>query len=89
MRRRADGNGLADISVPRVTVWGIRASGSQDPIHGHDPADPPILGDDARLDSIAPLGYTRVGRLRSRQRRCVTGSFSAIMRHRPVGSKVY
>lgn len=31
-----------------VTVWALRVSGCQDPIYGHDPAHPPILGDDAR-----------------------------------------
>lgn len=36
------------VFVAVVTVWGIRASVSQDPMYGHDPAHPPILGDDAR-----------------------------------------
>ena len=36
------------VLVAIVTVWGIRASESQDPIYGHDPAHPPVLSDDAR-----------------------------------------
>lgn len=40
------------VFVAVVTVWGIRASGSQDPIYGHDPAHPPILGDDARSAAV-------------------------------------
>lgn len=42
------------VSIAVVTVWGVRASESQDPIYGHDPARPPVLGDDAR--SAVELG---------------------------------
>lgn len=31
-----------------ASVWLIRASGMQDPVYGHDPDHPPVLGDDAR-----------------------------------------
>lgn len=30
------------------SIWLIRASGRQDPVYGHDPDQPPVLGDDAR-----------------------------------------
>lgn len=39
--------------------------------------------------AAAPLGYTRAGRHAANHRCCVTGSSSVLMKHLPVGSRIY